>query len=126
MPWLQRRKTADATNWSQPADMRDRRFTSFMCVSDSKITEKNSGSTSKGPRVASIGTTDKMDVERPVIDEMLVRRMVVAQFPQWEYLPVRSAGVGGWDNRSFRLGEHMVVRLPSAADYSGQVEKERR
>jgi aminoglycoside phosphotransferase (APT) family kinase protein len=59
-----------------------------------------------------------MDVERPVIDDTLVRRMVATQFPQWADLPVRSAVVGGWDNRSFHLGEHMIVRLASAADYS--------
>jgi aminoglycoside phosphotransferase (APT) family kinase protein len=99
---------------------------SFMYASDSRITEKSLGSTSKGPRVASIGTTDKMDVEQPVIDDTLVRRMVAAQFPQWADLTVRSAAVGGRDNKTFRLGEHMIVRLPSAADYSVQVEKEHR
>jgi aminoglycoside phosphotransferase (APT) family kinase protein len=67
-----------------------------------------------------------MNVEQPVVDDTLVRRMVAAQFPRWADLPVRSAAVGGWDNRSFRLGEHMVVRLPSAADYSVQMEKEHR
>ena len=97
-----------------------------MCVSDSRITEKSSGSTSRGPRVPCAGTPDKMDVEQPVIDETLVRRMVAAQFPQWADLPVRPAVVGGWDNKTFHLGEHMVVRLPSAADYSVQVEKEHR
>ena len=61
---------------------------SFMCASDSRITEKSLGSTCKGPRAASIGTTDKMDVEHTVIDDMLVRRMVAAQFPQWADLPV--------------------------------------
>jgi len=95
-----------------------------MCVSDSRITEKSLGSISKGLRAACVGTTDRMDVEQPVIDDTLVRRMVATQFPQWADLPVRSAVVGGWDNRSFRLGDHMIVRLPSAADYSAQVEKE--
>ncbi len=98
---------------------------SFMYVSGSKITEKNLGSTSEGQRVSCVVTIDKMDVE-PVIDHMLVRRMVAAQFPQWADLPVRSAAVGGWDNKTFHLGEHMIVRLPSAADYSAQVEKEHR
>ncbi len=57
-------------------------------------------------------------------DEALVRRMVAAQFPQWADLSVRSLAPGGWDNRTFHLGEHMVVRLPSASDYAAQVEKE--
>ncbi|WP_245429831.1 aminoglycoside phosphotransferase family protein [Mesorhizobium sp. WSM3859] len=33
---------------------------------------------------------------------------------------------GGWDNRTFHLGDEMAVRLPSAAPYALQVEKEQR
>ena len=33
---------------------------------------------------------------------------------------------GGWDNRTFHLGDEMTVRLPSAASYALQVEKEQR
>jgi aminoglycoside phosphotransferase (APT) family kinase protein len=58
------------------------------------------------------------------IDANLVRRMVDRQFPQWSSLPLRPIDHGGWDNRTFRLGEDMVVRLPSAADYAAQVPKE--
>jgi aminoglycoside phosphotransferase (APT) family kinase protein len=68
----------------------------------------------------------RMDLEQPVIDETLVRRLVTTQFPQWANLPIRSVAAGGWDNRSFRLGEHMLVRLPSAAEYAMQVDKEHR
>jgi len=60
------------------------------------------------------------------IDVSLVRRLVRAQFPRWANLPVRPVEVGGWDNRTFHLGEHMTVRLPSAESYVLQVEKERR
>jgi aminoglycoside phosphotransferase (APT) family kinase protein len=62
----------------------------------------------------------------PVIDDALVRRLVTAQFPQWSGLPVRSVETAGWDNRTFHLGGHMVVRLPRAAAYAVQVEKEHR
>ena len=65
-----------------------------------------------------------MSLTQPVIDVALVRRLVTAQFPQWAQLPVRSVASGGSDNRIFHLGAHMLVRLPSAADYSPQVEKE--
>ena len=61
-----------------------------------------------------------------VLDGALVRRMVATQFPQWADLPVRPVAPGGWDNRSFRLGEQMIVRLPSAEAYAAQVEKEHR
>ncbi|WP_181165063.1 aminoglycoside phosphotransferase family protein [Mesorhizobium sp. B2-9-1] len=60
------------------------------------------------------------------IDTELVRRLVDAQFPEWRHLPVSPVEFGGWDNRTFHLGEDMTVRLPSAAAYSLQVEKEHR
>jgi len=60
----------------------------------------------------------------PVIDDTLVRRLVAHQFPRWASLSVRPVVPGGWDNRTFRLGEHMLVRMPSAACYELQVEKE--
>jgi aminoglycoside phosphotransferase (APT) family kinase protein len=58
------------------------------------------------------------------IDNTLVRHLVANQFPQWKDLPVQPVSFGGWDNRTFHLGEHMLVRLPSAAGYAEQVEKE--
>lgn len=60
------------------------------------------------------------------IDAPLVRRLVDAQFPRWSGLPVEPVEVGGWDNRTFHLGEHLTVRLPSAESYVAQVEKEHR
>jgi aminoglycoside phosphotransferase (APT) family kinase protein len=62
-------------------------------------------------------------VERLVISEGLVRRLVATQFPQWADLPIRSIS-HGWDNRTFRLGHERLVRLPSATEYATQVEKE--
>jgi aminoglycoside phosphotransferase (APT) family kinase protein len=67
-----------------------------------------------------------MDSEPQLIDDSLVRRLVATQFPRWAELPVRPVARGGWDNRTFHLGEHMIVRLPSAAAYAAQVEKEHR
>ena len=58
------------------------------------------------------------------IDVELAQRLVAAQFPQWAALPVRPVAADGWDNRTFRLGEEMVVRLPSAERYVAQVAKE--
>ncbi len=56
----------------------------------------------------------------------LVSRLVGTQFPQWAGLPVRPVDVGGWDNVTFRLGQEMSVRLPSAAQYVPGVHKEQR
>ncbi|MEW2146363.1 aminoglycoside phosphotransferase family protein [Micromonospora vinacea] len=68
--------------------------------------------------------TDAAVAER--IDTTLVRRLVAEQFPQWADLPVRPVEVDGWDNRTFRLGETMSVRLPSGEGYALQVAKEQR
>ncbi|MFC9327566.1 aminoglycoside phosphotransferase family protein [Kitasatospora sp. NPDC057015] len=63
---------------------------------------------------------------RAGIDAALVGRLVRAQFPQWGALPVRPVAVDGWDNRTYRLGDTMTVRLPTAAAYDPAVEKEHR
>ena len=60
------------------------------------------------------------------IDVELVRRLIAAQFSQWAHLSIKPVEPGGWDNRAFRLGDRMSVRLPSAAAYVAQVEKEHR
>ncbi len=60
------------------------------------------------------------------MDADLVRRLVAAQFPQWADLPVEPVVPGGHDNRTFRLGDELSVRLPSAEAYALQVAKEQR
>ncbi len=60
------------------------------------------------------------------IDVPLVTSLINEQFPQWADLPIRPVANGGWDNRTFHLGERMSVRLPSHAVYSEQVAKEQR
>jgi aminoglycoside phosphotransferase (APT) family kinase protein len=67
-----------------------------------------------------------MDIDKADIDISLVSRLVAAQLPQWAEYPIRPVEFSGWDNRTFHLGEHMTVRLPSAAAYAQQVEKEHR
>jgi aminoglycoside phosphotransferase (APT) family kinase protein len=58
------------------------------------------------------------------IDSALVHQLISSQFPQWKDLTIRPVAVGGWDNRTFHLGDQMLVRLPSASEYVAQVEKE--
>ena len=62
----------------------------------------------------------------PVIDEQLARRLVDGQFPQWADLPITTVELSGIDNRTFRLGAELTVRLPSADWYALQVDKEQR
>jgi aminoglycoside phosphotransferase (APT) family kinase protein len=66
----------------------------------------------------------QIDNEQLMIDDVLVRHLVATQFPQWKDLPVWPVDHGGWDNRTFHLGDKMLVRMPSAAVYAAQVEKE--
>lgn len=61
---------------------------------------------------------------RAGIDAGLVARLIAAQFPEWAGLPVVPVAFDGWDNRTYRLGETMTVRLPTAAGYVPAVEKE--
>lgn len=68
----------------------------------------------------------KLAAGRIDVDAALVRQLVAAQFPSWAHLPVRPVAESGWDNRTFRLGSEMLVRMPSAEHYSAQVQKEQR
>ncbi|BEL08185.1 aminoglycoside phosphotransferase family protein [Actinoplanes sichuanensis] len=61
---------------------------------------------------------------RAGIDAALVRRLIEAQFPRWAGLPVSPVEVDGWDNRTYRLGDDMTVRLPTAPGYVPAVAKE--
>ncbi|CAH1678865.1 Aminoglycoside phosphotransferase (APT) family kinase protein [Hyphomicrobiales bacterium] len=60
------------------------------------------------------------------IDVALVQRLVAEQFPELAHLAISPVVPGGWDNRTFRLGDSMLVRLPSADRYVAQVAKEHR
>ncbi len=64
--------------------------------------------------------------KRITVDAEQVRRLIDDQFPQWAGLPVRPVAKSGWDNVTFHLGDDMVVRLPTAAEYALAVEKEQR
>jgi aminoglycoside phosphotransferase (APT) family kinase protein len=48
------------------------------------------------------------------------------QFPQWSHLSIARVDADGWDNRTFRLGAELTVRLPTGAWYAEQVAKEQR
>jgi aminoglycoside phosphotransferase (APT) family kinase protein len=60
------------------------------------------------------------------MDVAVARRLVDTQFPQWAHLPIAGVEHDGWDNRTFRLGSELTVRLPSGDWYAQQVAKEQR
>lgn len=58
------------------------------------------------------------------INTALVTTLIGEQFPQWAGLPITPVEPQGWDNRTFRLGEQLCVRLPSASHYAAAIAKE--
>jgi aminoglycoside phosphotransferase (APT) family kinase protein len=53
-----------------------------------------------------------MHVDEVEIDDSLVRRLLVDQFPEWADLPLRRVEPAGTVNAIFRLGDQLALRLP--------------
>jgi aminoglycoside phosphotransferase (APT) family kinase protein len=70
-----------------------------------------------------LSSNDPMTVD---IDAALATMLIAVQFPHWAGLAITPVEPGGNDNRTFRLGTQMSLRLPSAEGYSSQVEREQR
>ena len=60
----------------------------------------------------------------PLITTTLVQKLIATQFPYYAHLSITPVSNQGHDNRSFRLGSQLLIRLPSSAAYSNQVLKE--
>jgi aminoglycoside phosphotransferase (APT) family kinase protein len=58
------------------------------------------------------------------IDLGLVRRLVDGEFPQYADLPLRRLGASGSTNALFRLGDHLLVRLPRQPGNGAVIERE--
>ena len=54
-------------------------------------------------------------VNKDEITADITARLVAAQFPQWAGLPVTPVTLNGQDNTTFRLGDELSIRLPSAS-----------
>lgn len=68
--------------------------------------------------------TRKMHMDEVDTDELLVRRLIGAQFPEWASLPIKRVRSAGTSNALYQLGDEMVVRLPRTPSASKQVDKE--
>jgi aminoglycoside phosphotransferase (APT) family kinase protein len=60
----------------------------------------------------------------PMID--LARKLIAEQFPQYAGLPIVDVEKQGHDNRTYRLGDDMLVRMPTAQAYGLKVPKEQK
>ncbi len=58
------------------------------------------------------------------IDLCLVKQLIDEQYPMYSNLDVKMVEHSGHDNRTFHLGNHMTIRLPSHKKYASQIEKE--
>lgn len=58
------------------------------------------------------------------ITTTFVKSLIASQFPEWMHLPVSPVKHGGHDNRTFHLGDQMLVRMPSGEEYAPKVVKE--
>ena len=60
----------------------------------------------------------------PELTAELVAGLVGRELPQFAQLAVEPVEPQGWDNRTFRLGDELSVRIPSADAYAAGIEKE--
>jgi aminoglycoside phosphotransferase (APT) family kinase protein len=66
---------------------------------------------------------NKIHADQIEIDELLVRRLLAEQFPQWASLPMTAVPTSGTENAIYRLGDEMAVRLPYRPAKDDQLEK---
>ena len=58
------------------------------------------------------------------ISPHLAHQLIIQQFPEYAHLPVTEVEKQGHDNRTYRLGDEMLIRLPTAESYALKVPKE--
>jgi aminoglycoside phosphotransferase (APT) family kinase protein len=68
-------------------------------------------------------TTNRIHTDQIDMDEVLVRRLLEDQFPQWADLPLMAIASSGTENAIYRLGDEMAVRLPYRPVKHDQLEK---
>lgn len=63
-------------------------------------------------------------MQNVVIDISLVKKLIKTQFRQWQDLTIKPVAHSGWDNRTFHLGNQMLIRMPSAECYAEKIAQE--
>jgi aminoglycoside phosphotransferase (APT) family kinase protein len=58
------------------------------------------------------------------ITPSLAKKLITDQFPEFAHLDIHPVKIQGHDNRTFRLGPDMLVRMPTAEAYALKVPKE--
>ena len=60
-----------------------------------------------------------MDLLIPTIE--LAQKLITEQFPEYMSLPITEVEKQGRNNRTYRLGNDMLIRMPTAERYAGKV-----
>lgn len=63
-----------------------------------------------------------MDKSMPTID--LARKIIAKQFPEYSNLSITHVDHQGHDNRTYKLGSNMLIRMPTASRYALNIPKE--
>ena len=71
-----------------------------------------------------IQNSNKYNFSEKLINVDFVKKLIIEQFPEYSHLSINPVEQQGHDNRTFRLGNNMLVRLPSAEYYALKVAKE--
>ena len=61
----------------------------------------------------------------PITPE-LARKLIAEQFPEFSHLAIKSVEKQGHDNRTYRLGNDILIRMPTAESYALKVPKEQK
>ena len=61
---------------------------------------------------------------KKLIDENLVKNLIESGFPKYSNLSITPVKQQGHDNRTFHLGNEMLIRVPSSKRYAKKVSKE--
>lgn len=56
----------------------------------------------------------------------LAKKLITTQFPEYTHLAVSEVEQQGHDNRTYRLGKDMLIRIPTAESYALKVPKEQK
>lgn len=65
---------------------------------------------------------EKMQI--PATTSSLIKTLIKKQFPEFSHLEIQPVDIQGHDNRTYRLGNDMLVRIPTSESYALKVPKE--
>ena len=54
----------------------------------------------------------------------LAHKLIADQFPEYSSLPIVDVEKQGHDNRTYRLGDHHLIRMPTDESYALKLPKE--